>query len=163
MQKFWWGVGSLATLGLIVLIVIWVWPNKPVISSKIKSQLTSTLLLPQDPRFKVEQTTIKFNKNLSLLTYYVSVFGHQVLMSEQPTPQSFIDIPQAYTQLVQGMNDYEDIDVSVGTVHLTTPKQLNGAQAAILNTDGTLSFGKPSGSLSVTQWRQYYDSFEVIH
>jgi hypothetical protein len=163
MQKFWWGVGALVTLGLVILVAIWVWPNKPVIPSTIKNQLSSTLLLPQDPRFKVDQATIKFNKSLSLLTYYVTVFGHRILMSEQPTPQSFIDVPEAYNQVVQGMNDYQDIDVSVGTVHLTTPKQLNGAQAAVLNSDGTLSFAKPSGSLSTTQWRQYYDSFEVVH
>jgi hypothetical protein len=152
----------IAAAGLVVVIVIVLWP-KPPIPNKIKSQLTSTLMLPQDKQFNINRKTVKYDSGLKLLTFNATVFGKTIIVSEQPTPDQFTDVPQVYTKVLDGMDDYDDFDVNVGSVHLTTPPQLNGKQAAVLNTKGTLIFAKPSASLSGSQWRQFFTSFQVIN
>jgi hypothetical protein len=84
-----------------------------------------------------------------------------MVLSEQPTPDSFTDVPQVYDKVVDSMQEYQKFDVDVGTVHLTRPPSLNGKQAAVLNTKGTLLFAKPDKDLSEDQWRRFFNSFVV--
>jgi hypothetical protein len=149
-------------LGVIVIIVIIVLPNKPQIPPKIQQQLTFTLMLPESGQFKIDHSSIKYDDQLKVLSFTVAAFGKQVIVSEQPTPDSFTDVPAVYQKVLDGMNDYEDFDVNIGSIHLTVPPQLNGKQAAVLNTKGTLTFVKPSSALSNDQWRQFFTSFTVL-
>lgn len=160
MKRWYWAVG------VIVLVAggaigAWAWASRPIIPATIYSELTSSLLMPGDKRFVVSRQSVKYNKSLKLLTFDATVFGRVVVVSEQPTPETFTDIPAVYQKVLDGMSDYNDFDVGIGTVHLTTPPQLQGKQAAVLNAAGTLLFAKPAVSLSEAQWRQFFDSFAV--
>lgn len=134
---------------------------KPLISSKIKSQLNFTLLLPQLSSMPVDRSSIQYNAGLQLLSFDVMDSGKKIVVSEQPTPQTFTDIPAAFQKVLDGMNDYADFGTNVGTVHLTNPPQLHGGQAAVLNTDGTLLFAKPATSLSQDEWRHFFVNLNV--
>lgn len=154
-------IGILA-LGAVVILILVLLP-KPPIPGKIKQQLTSTLLLPNTRKFPVNRDTTKYDPSIKVLTYKVAAFGKTIIMSEQPTPDQFTDVPQVYQKVLDGMQDYNDFDVNVGGVHLTLPPQLSGVQTAVLNTKGTLIFAKPSGKLSDDQWRQFFTSFQVVN
>ncbi|HUD11839.1 MAG TPA: hypothetical protein VMS08_05480 [Candidatus Saccharimonadia bacterium] len=54
-------------------------------------------------------------------------------MSGQTTPEEFTDIPAVYQKVLDGVNDYNDFDVNVGSVHLTQPPQLNGRQEYLIS------------------------------
>jgi hypothetical protein len=158
-----WATGifaSIVGLGLVAIVVLILIP-KPPIPDKIKADLTSSLLLPETSNFPISAKTVKYDSGLKLLSFDTTVYGDQVIVSEQPTPESFTDVPAVYAKVLDGMTDYDDFDVNVGTVHLTTPPQLNGKQAAVLNTKGTLLFAKPSRSLTNSQWQQFFTSFDV--
>jgi hypothetical protein len=161
MMKWVTGIfASMVGLGLVVIIALILIP-KPPVSNKIKAELTSTLLLPDTSNFPIASRSVKYDSSLKLLSFNATVFGKQIIISEQPTPESFTDVPAVYTKVLDGMNDNYDFDVNVGSVHITTPPQLNGKQAAVLNAKGTLLFAKPSASLSNSQWQQFFTSFAV--
>ena len=135
---------------------------KSAIPGTIKKQLTSTLLLPSR-QYPVERSSSKYDSSLKVLSFNVKSGANLIAMGEQPSPDQFVDVPQAYQKVLDGMNDYEDLDTAIGTVHLTRPDSLKGAQAAVLNAKGTLLFAKPTSSLSADQWRRFFNSFSVIN
>jgi nitric oxide reductase large subunit len=164
-KKWHWLVAALIVMfGIVVASTMLIRRSQPIIPTTIKNKLTSTLLMPQDKRFEIIRQSVNYDSTVGgLLDFDVMVFGHRVVLSEQAEPASFVAVPAAYQKVVTGMNDYSDFDASIGTVHLTAPSQDNGNQAAVLNADGTLLFAKPAGSLTVAQWRQFFDSFIVVH
>ncbi|HEY2004221.1 MAG TPA: hypothetical protein VGH44_03835 [Candidatus Saccharimonadia bacterium] len=159
---FWRSVVGLTIVGAVAIVVLVLLP-KPPIPGAIKKQLTSTLLVPKDSRFVVDRQSAKYDASLKLLTFNTAAFGQQVVISEQPSPDTFADIPDYYSKLVNGMNSYSDFDTAIGTVHLTRPLQLGGKQAAVLNAKGTLLFAKSASDLSDDQWRQFFNTFDFQH
>src|SRR5580704_5437409 len=123
MKRWYWRtiIGFVA-FGLIAIVILPFLP-KPPISSKIKSQLTSTLMLPNTGRYPVDRASAKYDSTLKVLSFDVSAYGKTMILSEQPTPEQFTDVPQVYQKVLDSMQDYNDFDVNVGTVHLTTPTQ----------------------------------------
>jgi len=134
---------------------------KPPIPGPIKRQLTSTLILPNTSRYPVDRATTKYDAKIKQLTFNSTAFSQDVVVSEQPTPDSFTDVPQVYQKVLESMSDFADFDTGIGTVHLTRPANLGGKQAAVLNAKGTLLFAKPSSDLTEDQWRQFFNSVDV--
>lgn len=161
MKRLWLIVGSFVAIGLIVIGVMLVAP-KPPVPLEIKRAVTSTLLVPKVREVAVERKSMKYDKKIKLLTYTTKAFGVTAVISQQPTPESFIDIPQVYDKVVSGMNEYSKFDSDSGTVHLTRPKELGGKQAAVMNAKGTLMFVKPETDLSEDQWRKMFNNLEII-
>lgn len=135
-------------------------PASPV-PDTIKKQLTSTLLLPRSGTVTISRPSVKYEPKQKLLSYTVTYAGTELVLSEQPTPESFVDIPQVYKKVVDEMNNYSSFDADIGTIHLTMPKTLQGKQAAVLNTKGTLLFAKTTHNLSNDQWRLFFNQFQV--
>lgn len=148
-------------IGSVVIGVMLIAP-KPPVPAEVKRAVTSTLMVPQVRDVDVARESMKYDGSLKLLTYTVSAYGVKTVVSEQPTPENFIDIPQVYDKVVEGMNEYSKFDTDSGTVHLTRPKELNGKQTAVMNAKGTLMFVKPEKDLSDDQWRKFFGSLEVI-
>ena len=161
-RLWWWIIAGVAAAGLIVIIILLVAPKNPI-PGPIKQQLTSTLLVPKGGGAGVDRLSVKYDKANKLLTFNVAYAGTKMVMSEQPTPSQFVDIPAVYTKLVDGLNNYESFDVNVGTVNLTQPKELGNKQAAVLNAKGTLLFAKPDKNLSSDQWRVFFNHLGVIN
>ena len=59
------------------------------------------------------------------------------------------------------MVEYEKFDSRNGTVYLTNPKELNGGQATIMNSHGTLMFVKPVKALADNNWRQLFNNLKT--
>ncbi len=163
MRKWYWRVvGTVVGIGAVAALVLVLLP-KPMVPSKTRQQLASTLILPTGKQFAVNRATVKYDSNLKVLSFTTHAFGGTLIISEQPTPESFTDVPAVYQKVTDQMNDYYDFATSLGTVHLTTPTQLSGKQTAVINAAGTLTFIKPSSNLSATQWRQFFTSFQVVN
>jgi hypothetical protein len=161
MKRLWLIVGSLAAIGLVVIVVMLLAP-KPPVPVDVKRAVTSTILVPQAREVDVSRESMAYNSQLKLLSFTTVAFGVKAVVSEQPTPESFIDIPQVYDKVVTNMNEYSKFDSDSGTVHLTRPKDLGGKQAAVMNAKGTLMFVKPERDLSDDQWRKLFNGLEVI-
>jgi hypothetical protein len=160
MKRLWLVVAAIVAIGLIVAGVMLLAP-KPPIPGPIKKQVTSTIVVPQLADAVIDRQSVKYDDKLKLLTYTLAAYGVNMVVSEQPTPDSFTDIPQVYDKVTAGMGEYSKFETDIGTVHITRPKELHGKQAAVLNTKGTLLFAKPERDLSDDQWRKFFGSFTV--
>jgi len=161
MKRLWLIIGSLVTIGLVVIGVMLVAP-KPPVPVEIKRAVTSTIMVPQVREVEVSRDSMIYDSKLKLLSFTVAAYGVKTVVSEQPTPESFIDIPQVYDKVVTNMNEYSKFDSDSGTVHLTRPKDLKGKQAAVMNAKGALMFVKPDRDLSDEQWRKLFNGLEVV-
>lgn len=161
MKRLWWIIVVLVAAVAIGFSVYLLLPRSPIPGS-IKKQLSSTLLVPKSSEIVINRRSVKLDPKLDLLTFTVTASGTKVVVSEQPTPESFTDIPAFYGKVLGGLNEYKKFETEQGTVHLTKPQELHGKQAAVLNTKGTLLFAKPDRDLSDSQWRQFFNSFEIV-
>ena len=133
------------------------------IPASVRTQLTSTLLLPSGGGVVINLDLAKYDAPNKLLTFTVNYAGTVVVFSEQPTPDTFVDIPDAYNKLINGLDSYESFDTTLGTVHLTRPKKLNGKQMAVLSAKGTLLFAKATDTLTSDQWRQLCTRIDIAN
>lgn len=164
MKRLWWlkwVYAGVVTAGVITVAVLLAMPKTPL-PKEIQRKAASTLLMPQSRDVVIQRDTAKFDSSLRLLSFSVVAYGTQAVISEQPTPESFVDIPQVYDKVVEQMQEYTKFEVDVGTVHLTRPVDLKGKQAAVLNTKGTLMFVKPDHDLSEADWRRFFNSVAVV-
>jgi hypothetical protein len=162
MRRSWLVTGiSLAIVVIGVAVFLLLRPSGPIPNS-IKSQLTSTLFLPQ-PSKEVDPSTVKYDSSGQLLTYRINYAGKTMIATEQPTPDEFVDVPDVYTKLVTGLSQYDQFDCAQGTVYLTKPASFGGSdEVAVMNSKGTLSFMHVEGELSTNQWKQFFNNFEVV-
>lgn len=132
----------------------------PVISPFIKSQLSSPIFLPSQKDFTVEPNSVTFDVREKLLTFTAVSIKDQtrLVITQQPTPDTFTDIPQYYDKLVEAMGQYKQFDSLNGKVTLTKPTELKGGQTAVLNQNGTLMFVRPNKDLNDDDWRRFFNS-----
>jgi hypothetical protein len=161
MKRSWIVITAIAGIGLLIIGVLLISP-KPPIPGPIKRQVTSALLVPQGSDFKVDRDSAKYDSKLKLLTYNFQAFGTAATASEQPTPEMFADIPDAYGKLVDRMREYSVFESETGTVHLTHPPDQQGKQVAVMNAKGTLMFIKPEHDLGDDQWRQLFRALVIV-
>jgi hypothetical protein len=135
---------------------------EPVVPSNIQKAVTSTIFLPNSPSTVTKRETVKYDSKTKLLSYEAIAFGVNSVVSEQPTPESFTDIPQVYDKFIDNLQQYKSFDTANGKVFLTRPKELKGGQTAVMNSKGTLMFIKPERALSEDQWRQLFKSLKVL-
>jgi hypothetical protein len=145
-----------------VVLVLWATKTKPIISNSIRSKVSSVVLVPNGDGVVVDKATVVYDSSLKLLSYKLTYSGTNLVASEQPSPDTFTDLPQAYDKVLANMNEYSKFETDTGTVHLTKPTDLKGKQAAVLNTKGTLMFVKPSSNLTDDQWRTFFKNLQVI-
>lgn len=136
-----------------------------IVPESIQKQLKFTVLWPDNPSSALgDKSTIKYNAPEKLLTFIAhNSDGNNVTISEQPTPESFIDIPQSYDKLIESMLQYKSFDTPNGKVYLTHPKTLNGRQTAVMNARGVLLFAKPDKDISDDTWVQFFNNLKLLN
>ena len=138
--------------------------HNPTFPTAIKHQAGFVLFYPTDKSIlKVDKSTIKFdasNKLVSYITYNSS--NSKIIISEQATPETFVDIPTAYDQLIERLQGYSTFESANGKVSLTHPKELKGPQSAVMNSKGTLMFVRPSVNMSDSDWRLLFNSLQPL-
>ena len=141
----------------------WLIISRPVIPPDIKKQIDFLVLYPQgDSNIVVDRSTFKYDSQNHVLSFVVTCFGVKNTITEQATPDSFNDIPQYLDKVLQQLNSYSSFDTDMGKANLTHPSNLNGDQAAVMNTKGVLMFAHPVSTLTESQWRQFFNSLSVI-
>lgn len=137
--------------------------SKPILSQITKNKLNFPLFWPtKNSTYSGLKQTIKYDPSVKLISYNaVSKSGARLIITEQETPTSFSDIPQVFSKLIETMSQYAVFDSQNGTVYLTHPKELNGGQAAVMNSKGTLMFVKPVVVLDDESWKTFFNSLQI--
>lgn len=141
------------------------WRNsQKILPTTVKDQLTFPFYWPDKTApLMIDKKTIKYDANSKAISYIAQTSDGAVLtISQQATPQSFTDVPQAYSKLVEILVQYGVFDSPNGTVYLTHPKQLKGGQTAVMNSKGTLVFVKPDKNLSDDTWHKVFNNLKII-
>lgn len=112
----------------------------------------------------VNKSSFKYDSSTKVLSFIVTDAGQSITVTEQATPESFVDVPQVYTTLINSLNNYSSFDSLQGQVNLTYPKQFNNMQqSAVMNAKGTLMFAHDIASdLSNAQWQQFFNDLIVV-
>jgi hypothetical protein len=143
------------------VIGIYLLKPKPPIPKNIQSQLDFTpYLIQPDTGVTIDKGSYKYDLSQKGLSFIATGkdFG-KLTVSEQATPQQFIDIPEVYSKLVDKLNRYGAFDNDMGTVYLTRPDDQRTGQTAVINSKGVLMFVRSSKNLSDDQWRKLFGSF----
>jgi hypothetical protein len=154
-------VGLACLLAAVLMIVHVALRPKTIVPNTISSQLTITLFVPQVHDIAAARATVKYDSSLQLLTFIVPMDGTMLTVSEQPTPDSFVDVPAVYTKTIESMEGYETFDSAQGTVDLTRPTNNDNKQVAVMNTKGTLLFIKANRDLTTDQWKQFFHTLTI--
>jgi hypothetical protein len=142
-------------------IGIYLLKPKPPIPKNIQSQLDFTPYLVQPGTgITIDTSSYKYDASQKGLSFIArgKEYG-KLTISEQPTPQQFIDIPEVYSKLVDKLNRYGVFDNAIGTVYLTRPDGQHTGQTAVINSKGVLMFVRSAKDLSDDQWRKVFGSF----
>lgn len=112
--------------------------------------------------YKIVPGSSSYLSQSGILIYKVSQSnsGNLLTVSQQSTPQVFKDSSQVYPSLLQKMHEYDEIQTGAGTVALTRPQELSGAQTAVINTSNNLMLVRADAALSTSQWTNFFDSLE---
>lgn len=137
--------------------------SQPVLSQITNNKLTFPLFWPaKDSTITASKQSVKYDPSSKLISYNaINNNGVRLIITEQETPTSFSDIPQVFSKLVETMSQYGVFDSQNGTVYLTHPKELNGGQAAVMNSKGTLMFVKPITTLDDDSWKIFFNSLQI--
>lgn len=154
------GITLLVSSGAVISYKILKKP--PAIPTAISTQLSYGAFIPAQgkPGSSLPQQ-VKYDSSQKLLTYNLDYENVNLIVSEQPTPESFSDVPQAYPALLDKLHQRDTIDTINGQLTITYPKELNGGQTAVMNSKGTLIFVRPNANLSTDQWRKFFNSLVI--
>jgi hypothetical protein len=157
-----WAIGSVAMLGLLIGVGLYILRPQPPIPDNIYKKLNFSLFYP-DPAsgYKINQAFVSYDSNAKVVIFHAKSGGRDMLISEQATPAVFNDIPDYYQKLIEKLNGYSSFDSINGTVSLTKPTELKGVQTAILNSKGILMFIRPNQTLSDDDWRKFFKDLIV--
>ena len=135
-----------------------------IIPVVIKKQVSFVIFWPQKPAsVNADKTTIKYDPANKLLTYIAhTTDGARLIVSQQPTPDTFNDIPQYYPKFIESLQQYGTFGSLSGIVYLTHPKELKGGQTAVMNSKGTLMLIKPDKAVSDDTWRRLFNNMQII-
>ena len=138
--------------------------NNPIPSS-IRTKISFVIFYSKaSGNITANKKTIKYDGSTKIFSYLANYNHKRITVSEQAVPTGFIDIPATYTKFIDSLNQYSSVGSVYGNVALTQPKGLNGQQSAVMNADGTLLFAHPdSGNLSDDQWREFFNSLQMIN
>jgi hypothetical protein len=161
LRRHWWKYALVAAAAACAVGIFLVLRPDPLLPRPLSRQVTSTVFLPNSVDAVINRSSYKYNPSEKVLSLTAGFAGTTMTLSEQPTPDSFTDIPEVYQKVVAQMNNYESFESKDGTVHLTKPSQLAGQQTAVLNAKGTLLFIKPSKNLSTDQWKLFFRSLKT--
>lgn len=162
------GVAVAISLLGISAFLIWLLVLRPPASAfpaKVKQKISFVILYPSSnsKQYTVDRESVKYDESNKLLSYVMSkpTGGQDIIVSEQPAPDSFADIPEMYNKFTEKMLPISTFDSYLGKASITQPPQLQGDQTLVMYAKGTLFFARTK-KLSPDEWRQFINDFEVV-
>jgi hypothetical protein len=135
---------------------------QPLIPNDIAKKVAFRISVPASP-YKLDRSSVTYDTKQGVLSFKVKSVDNTIYtVSEQATPDVFSASNQVYPALLQKLHEYSEVQTSRGTVALTLPQELNGAQSAVINNSGVLMFARPSKKLTNSEWVQFMNQFENI-
>jgi hypothetical protein len=149
-------------IGVLTIGLLWLFrPYRPIPQS-IKSQLTTTLLMPRIGDYQEAYGTAGYDSVHNLLTFKIGFSGTDIVVSEQPEPTQFNDISGYYTAFVNDLGEYTSFGSINGTVYLFHPKTDPTKTAAVMVQAGTLMFANPNSNITMSQWRSFFNAVQAV-
>lgn len=143
--------------------------DKNIISKQVLDDANFAIFYPlttekSSSTWQLQRDRTSYDKQSGVLTLHAleESTGRMILLNEQPTPGAFNDVPTQYSRMLTSLNEYNELQLSFGTVALTRPAELKGAQAAVANKAGTLIFAEPSVNLSDDEWKVFFESLRIV-
>ena len=163
-------IAGVVLIGGGVFIILRVHSSNPnIISKQILDEANFTIFYPNSDAKSVNQWQLQkdrstYDKESGVLSLHAvqKSTGREIVLNEQPTPGAFNDVPTQYSRMLTSLNEYNELQLSFGTVALTHPEELKGAQAAVANKAGTLIFAKPSANLSDDEWKTFFENLRIV-
>lgn len=150
---------SLAFLGG---FLAWNFSRDEQIPMDIMSQIPFVIYIPSD-EWRIKKETPAYKKGvLSFTVVNENQNNSELGITQQVSPELFIDVPQYYPALLDRLKKYASFGTKNGTVHLTKPVELKGEQQAILNNNGTLMFVHPDRDMSDDEWRKFFNTLNTV-
>ena len=133
---------------------------QPIIPKSISKKVSFTIYVPSDKSYPISKSSIKYLSDNGVLTFSAGVPKSKVSFSEQAIPEAFHDSNQIYPALLSRLNEYSEIETTLGAVALTHPTELKGAQSAVVKTSDTLIFIRPVASFTDEEWKHFISQLE---
>lgn len=138
--------------------------NKPVINSQIQHSVGFTIFVPKKDQsnWLLDKKSVHYDDKVGVLYTNLVNTTNKITMTQQNLPSPFTDIPN-YQGLFYGkLNEYQELNLPLGTVGLTRPTELKGGQSAVANIKGTLMFLHPDKDLSDDEWKIVFSSLQTL-
>lgn len=133
------------------------------IPSDIKKQVKYKIIYPPADTI-TDKGSIEYKAEDDTLTFNAKTAGANVVIVEQPAPDSLSANGQVYFPALN-VHPYAQFQSSVGPVALTKFWQVGsldpGGQTAILAAEGTMVLAKPDKDLTNAEWKDFFNSFKV--
>ena len=102
---------AIVLLGILVSTVIILAPGKTIIPNDIKSQVTTTILVPKGSGYSLDKESTKYSKADKLLTFKFQKDNKTLAtITEQPTPETFTDIPEFAGKFFTQAGEYKTFE-----------------------------------------------------
>ncbi len=162
-------IAFLVIVSVVIVTISVLRKQQNVLPKDVLNSANFTLFVPQqdhksDDAWNLVTLSAGYDKSSGVLSssYKQTSSDTTITLTEQSTPDAFNDVPQQYTHVLDALNEYAEIQTSFGTIGLTHPTELKGGQTAVVNKSGTLMFAKPSANLTNEQWKQFFNTLQII-
>lgn len=150
----------LVGLGTAIYLYVSKKNSRQVLSASVAKQLDFSPYIVTEKQRISQPENVKYNAGSKVLVYNQNFEGAKLTITQQATPESLVDIPQAYDKLIEKMHQESAFDSYSGRVYITSPTELNGNQAAVLNSGGTLMFVRADKKISTDNWKFFFNKLE---
>jgi hypothetical protein len=112
--------------------------------------------------YELDGSSITYSKKVGVLSFSAISKNNKITITQQAQPDTFTDIPLYYSQMLDKLHQYSEFTTGIGTVTLTHPNELNGGQSAVSKAGGTLLFAHPDKGLTDGEWKDFFNSVDVV-
>ena len=138
--------------------------KNPSLPAELQLKAKYSLFYPtKNKALKVDKNTFKYETGDGLVSFVSHAKNDtKVTVSQQAAPDYKVGDNVAYATLVKSLPGVTSFDSPNGKVTLTHPENKSTPGFAFLASKGTMVIIQPSKSLPDSEWKNIFNSFEVV-
>jgi hypothetical protein len=116
------------------------------------------------PEYTLKKDSVKYESEINTLTFMIDKKSNQtenLTITEQAVPEIFSVSPDEFDKQVASLQQVTKFDSVHGPVALTQPLS-NGKTTAIMKAQGTIVYVHTEKTLTTDEWRNLFNSMELI-